>query len=213
MAVPTPFRDRAEQAAAEDAFGPALPAACRYAALLAAEGVVWGLIGPREVDRIWSRHLLNSAALSPLIPAGSELLDVGSGAGLPGIPLRLARPDLSVTLVEPLQRRVRFLELCCQTLVLSNVPVLTARAEQLAGRCTADVVTARAVAPLGRLLPAVWPLVRPGGQLLAVKGRQAEEELAGCEPPGDLDVPPDVVRRYTAGGEPLVTVVRFRRAR
>lgn len=173
--------------------------------------MLWGLIGPREVGRLWSRHLINSAAVAPLVPRGVDLLDVGSGAGLPGIPLRLARPDLRVTLLEPLRRRVRFLELCREELDLPDLALRVDRAEQVTGRCAADVVTARAVAPLARLLPAVWTLVRPGGLLLAVKGSGAENELADCPLPGDLSEPPDVVRRYTDTGALLVTVVRFQR--
>lgn len=205
------FADGNERALAEDAFGPGLPAAEVYANLLAVQGVAWGLIGPREVGRLWSRHLINTAALAPLVPPSIELWDVGSGAGLPGIPLRLARPDLHVTVLEPMQRRVRFLELCRRELALPDLSIIAARAEQIEDRPAADVVTARAVAPLVRLLSATWPLLRPGGQLLAVKGRNAERELAECEPPGDLSEPPDVVRRYATNGQPLVTVVRFRR--
>ncbi len=211
MAVAVPFADGRERALAEDTFGPGLPLAVAYANLLADQGVAWGLLGPREVGRLWSRHLINAAALAPLVPPGIELMDVGSGAGLPGIPLRLARPDLRISLLEPLQRRVRFLELCRRELALPDVSVVAARAEQVEGRPVADVVTARAVAPLVRLLPTTWPLVRPGGQLLALKGRTAEQELAACEFPGDLSEPPDVVRRCATGGHPLVTVVRFRR--
>jgi 16S rRNA (guanine527-N7)-methyltransferase len=208
---PLEFADDDEHEAAREVFGAALPAAGAYAALLAEQGVAWGLLGPREVDRLWSRHLINSAALAPLVPTAVEVLDIGSGAGLPGIPLRLVRPDLHITLVEPLQRRIRFLQLCCEQLQLPDVSVRAVRAEQLPPEC-ADVVTARAVAPLQRLLPVVWPLVRPGGQFLAIKGRRAEEELARCRAlPGDLRMPPDVVRRSTAQCTPLVTVVRFRR--
>lgn len=203
----------AEGAAAEAAFGTALPAADAYAVLLAEQGVSWGLIGPREVDRLWSRHLLNSVAIAPLIAMGKRVLDLGSGAGLPGIPLSLARPDLPVTLVEPLQRRVRFLELCQRELGLPNVTITADRAERLPGGCAAEVVTARALAPLPRLLALGWPLVRPGGQLLAIKGRGADKELAHCDSvPVDLACSPDVVRRYSDTGEVLVTVVRFRRS-
>lgn len=202
-----------DRPAAEQAFGEALPAARAYARLLAGEGITWGLLGPREIDRVWRRHLLNSVALAPFIPTGADVLDVGSGAGLPGIPLRLARPDLRITLLEPLQRRVRFLELCRQELRLPDLIVLAVRAEAAAGEHDASVVTARAVAPLQRLIPAAWPLVRPGGQLLAIKGQGALAELRACPAlPADLQRPPEVVSRYHADGEPLVTVVRFRRS-
>lgn len=212
MSAAARFADGGEQAAAEHLFGPRLPLAVRYARLLAAQGVDWGVIGPREIERLWGRHLLNSAALSALVPQGAGVIDVGSGAGLPGIPLRLARPDLTLTLLEPLQRRVRFLALCLSDLRLTDTSVLGSRVEQVPAGRTADVVTARAVAPLARLVPLTWPLVRPGGQLLAVKGGNAEVELAATELPSDLAGSPDVVRQYTDDGQPLVTVVRFRRS-
>jgi 16S rRNA (guanine527-N7)-methyltransferase len=208
-----PFSDHHELMAAVDAFGTALPTAHAYALLLADQGVSWGILGPREVGRLWGRHLINSAAVAPLVPVRANVIDVGSGAGLPGLPLRLARPDVRVTLLEPSQRRIRFLELCLRELRLADVTLVASRAEQLDIGVSADVVTARAVAPLPRLLAAAWQLVRPGGQLLAVKGRRAEQDLASCVVlPTDLAAEPDVVRRCGADGDPLVTVVRFRRA-
>lgn len=165
------------------AFGDATERAEQYVRLLATEGTVRGLIGPREVPRLWDRHLLNSVALAPLVPAGARVVDVGSGAGLPGIPLALARPDLTVTLLEPLARRVTFLEECVDVLGLANITVVRGRAEEgpvvrsLGG---ADVVTARAVAPLEKLAGWCVPLLRPGGQLLALKGSAAAEELAAA---------------------------------
>jgi 16S rRNA (guanine527-N7)-methyltransferase len=149
----------------------------RYAGLLATEGVVRGLIGPREAPRLWDRHLVNCALLGDLIPAGSTVCDVGSGAGLPGLVLAIARPDLTVTLVEPLLRRTTFLEEVAESLELLNVEVVRGRAESEHGGRTFDVVTSRAVAPLERLLGWSMPLVSPGGALVAMKGSSAESEI------------------------------------
>jgi 16S rRNA (guanine527-N7)-methyltransferase len=157
-------------------FGDRLPIAQRYAELLAGVGVERGLIGPREAERLWDRHLLNCAVIEPAIPAGAQVLDIGSGAGLPGLVLAIARPDLRLELVEPMERRTVFLREAVVELGLDAVTVTRARASELSGpRC--DVVTARAVAPLRRLLPEAMPLVRVGGRLLAIKGSSAQEEL------------------------------------
>jgi 16S rRNA (guanine527-N7)-methyltransferase len=153
----------------------------RYAELLATEGVVRGLIGPREGSRLWERHLLNCAVLGELVPPGSGVCDVGSGAGLPGIVLAIARPDLTVTLVEPLLRRTKFLHEVVADLGLSGVEVHRARAEELHGARTFDVVTARAVAPLDRLLNWSMPLVAPTGALVAMKGTSAAAEIVAAE--------------------------------
>ena len=147
-----------------------------FAAHLAGSGVERGLLGPREVPRIWSRHVLNCAAVAPLLPQDASVVDVGSGAGLPGLVLAIARPDVRVTLVEPLLRRVTWLEEVTGDLGLTNVTVVRARAEELAG-LGADVATARAVAALERLAAWCLPLLRDGGVLLAVKGRSAADEL------------------------------------
>lgn len=160
---------------AAEVFGPALPQACRYADLLCTIGVERGLIGPREPERIWSRHLLNSAALAEWVPAGARVADIGSGAGLPGIPLLLARPDLTMTLVEPMQRRATFLTQVCDELGLP-AQVVRARGESLPPE-SFDVVVARAVAPLARLLDLVVPLLVRGGMLLALKGDAAPTEV------------------------------------
>lgn len=168
------------QVAAQAVFGARYPLAERYAALLAGSGVDRGLIGPREADRLWERHLLNCAVLSELVPEGARVLDVGSGAGLPGIPLALARPDLAVVLLEPMARRVEWLQEVLAVLGLA-VSVYRGRAEDPGVRDERggnDVVIARAVAPLGRLAGWSLPLVAPGGRLLAVKGASAEQELA-----------------------------------
>jgi 16S rRNA (guanine527-N7)-methyltransferase len=168
------------QRAAEAVFGERYPLAERYAALLAGSGVDRGLLGPREADRLWERHLLNSAVLGELVPEGARVLDVGSGAGLPGIPLALARPDLAVVLLEPMARRVIWLREVLAVLGLA-ISVHRGRAEdpQVRQECGGnDVVTARAVAPLGQLARWSLPLVTPGGRLLAVKGATAEQEVA-----------------------------------
>lgn len=161
-------------------FGDRYPLVVRYAAMLAGSGVDRGLIGPREADRLWERHLLNSAVVGELLPPGYRVLDLGSGAGLPGIPLALARPDLTIVLLEPMQRRVEWLREVIAALGL-DILVHRGRAEdprvraELGGN---DVVIARAVAPLARLAQWSLPLVPPGGRLLAVKGVSAEQEVA-----------------------------------
>jgi 16S rRNA (guanine527-N7)-methyltransferase len=163
-------------------FGSTLPAAERYARLLAGPGVTRGLLGPREVPRLWTRHLLNSAAIADLVPRPSTLIDLGSGAGLPGIVLALLLPDVTVTLVERMQRRSIFLTECIEELHLSNTRVCQATAEELAGKIAADVVTARAVAPLDRLAGLAAGLVRPGGLILAIKGASVDDEVARARP-------------------------------
>lgn len=152
----------------------------RYADLLAGDGVVRGLIGPREVGRLWTRHLANCAVLEELVPEGSRVADVGSGAGLPGLPLALVRPDLSLVLVEPLLRRATFLTEAVEALGLADrVEVQRGRAED--ADLEVDVVTARAVAPLDRLAGWTLPLARVGGVLLALKGEGAAEEVAASQ--------------------------------
>jgi 16S rRNA (guanine527-N7)-methyltransferase len=162
-------------------FGDRFEAAQAYVARLASDGVVRGLIGPRERDRLWERHLLNCATLAPLIPHGSRVADLGSGAGLPGIVLALARPDLQIDLVEPLERRTIFLTDVLEELSLPGCRVVRARAESLSRQpghaASYDVVTARALAPLDRLLQWAAPLVRPSGQLLALKGASVADEV------------------------------------
>ena len=170
-------------AEAAGVFGGALDQARRYAELLAADGVTRGLIGPRETDRLWDRHLLNCAVVSELLPEHGRLVDIGSGAGLPGIVLAMLRPSLEVTLLEPLLRRSVFLEECVAELGLGNATVLRARADDKAVvQLRADIATARAVAALDRLVGWAARLLAPGGQLLAIKGQSAEAELAAAEP-------------------------------
>lgn len=166
--------------AARALFAERLPLAAAYAELLVTDGVVRGLIGPREAPRVWERHLLNSAAVAELVPPDAFVVDVGSGAGLPGLVLALARPDLTVTLVEPMARRTTFLTEAVAALALTErVTVLRSRAEEAGGALPdpADVVTARAVAPLDRLAAWCLPLAAVGGRLLAVKGESAADEV------------------------------------
>jgi 16S rRNA (guanine527-N7)-methyltransferase len=153
-----------------------------YAALLASAGVLRGLIGPREVSRLWDRHLVNCGLLAPLIPEGARVADLGSGAGLPGLVLALARPDLHVTLIEPMARRVAFLLEACAHLGVQRVTVVRGRAEESAGRTEFDAVTSRALAPLPRLLAWSLPLVAPGGVVLAMKGSSAAAEIEQAGP-------------------------------
>lgn len=148
----------------------------RYAQFLTSVGIERGLIGPREADRIWERHIFNSLPVISLIPEGASVFDVGSGAGLPGIPIALARPDLKMTLIEPLQRRAEFLKEAVATL---GITVLQGKAEEFAMK--ADVVTARAVAPFEKLKAMSWHLVKIGGSLLAIKGENAAKEMAGIK--------------------------------
>lgn len=165
--------------AAEALFGGRLDRARRYVELLADAGVERGLIGPREVDRLWERHLLNSAAVGELLEQGSEVADIGSGAGLPGIPLALARPDLRLTLIEPLLRRSEFLREVIEELAV-EVTVVRGRAEEPAVRRQVgkqDAVVSRAVASLDKLTKWSMPLLRVDGLMLAVKGERAEEEV------------------------------------
>src|SRR4051794_28456375 len=167
--------------AAEHVFGQRLPLAAAYAELLVTDGVIRGLIGPREAPRVWERHLINCAVMSEMVPLGASVTDVGSGAGLPGIVLAVARPDLTITLVEPLARRTAFLSEAVTALGLdATVTVVRGRAEDVAGGppAAADVVTARAVAPLDRLAGWCLPLAVIGGRLLALKGASAAAEVA-----------------------------------
>jgi 16S rRNA (guanine527-N7)-methyltransferase len=163
-------------------FGPALGQAERYAELLAGPAVEQGLIGPRETARLWDRHLMNCAAVAELVPPASSVIDLGSGAGLPGVVIAMLRPEAKVVLLEPMARRVAFLEECVRVLGLANTSVCRGRAEDLAGQVAADVVTARAVAPMERLAGLALGLARPGGLVLAMKGAGAAEELARAGP-------------------------------
>lgn len=165
-------------------FGDSLGLARRYADLLATTGISHGLVGPREAPRLWQRHLVNCALPQALLAQGTTVIDIGSGAGLPGVVLAIARPDLEVHLVEPLLRRTTWLEATIDELGLTNVTVHRGRAEEMT--LAAPVVTARAVASLDRLVAWSFPLLTPGGRLLALKG-----EAAGAE----LEQAQDVLRR------------------
>lgn len=202
--------DVAPPAGAAAVLGPALSGTQVFARLLASRGVERGLVGPHEVPRLWDRHLLNCAVVADLIDSRYRTLaDIGSGAGLPGLVLALMRPELSITLLEPMERRCRFLAECAAELGVANASVLRGRAEDT--RLRADVATARAVAPLSRLAELAVGLVRPGGMVLAIKGQSAAEELKKARP---------VLRRIGARGaevvragqgkvDPATTVVRF----
>jgi 16S rRNA (guanine527-N7)-methyltransferase len=164
---------------AQRVFGERLDAAKHYAEMLADAGVERGLLGPHETERLWERHLLNSAAVGELIGTRERVVDVGSGAGLPGVPLALARPDLSIILVEPMLRRTEFLREAIGALGL-NIAIVRGRAEDAGVRGEVgevDVAVSRAVAPLDRLTMWCMPLIRPGGRMLAIKGERAEDEV------------------------------------
>jgi 16S rRNA (guanine527-N7)-methyltransferase len=204
-------------AVARSIFGDRLPLAESYAAWLVGAGVERGLIGPREAPRIWSRHLLNCAVVAELVPSEARVVDVGSGAGLPGIVLACVRPDLRIELVEPLQRRTNFLtEVVAELGLTEQVSIVRGRAEEPTVRAAvggADVVTARAVAPLDRLMSWCLPLARPEGVVLAMKGERAAAELdenqAAIARAGGTDV-----RLVTCGAEvvdePARVVVAYR---
>ena len=160
-------------------FGSRLDRAQRYAEILAGAGVERGLLGPREVDRLWDRHILNSAAIAELLETGERVADIGSGAGLPGIPLALARPDLRVTLIEPLLRRSEFLREVVDDLGL-DMTIVRGRAEDPSVRQQVgemDAVVSRAVASLDKLTEWSMPLLRLDGRMAAIKGERAEQEI------------------------------------
>lgn len=166
----------AEPAAAAELFGDRVDVARAFTAALARHGEERGLIGPLELPRLWTRHVLNCAIVAPLLRPG-RVGDVGSGAGLPGLVLAIARPDVSFTLIEPMERRVAWLEEQVNDLALENVEVLRGRAEEVRLGHPLDQVTARAVSALRKLLPLTAPLVRSGGEILLLKGANAEAEI------------------------------------
>jgi len=167
----------AELEAAEKIFGERLDLAKRYVEHLATSGTERGLIGPREIPRLWSRHVLNCAVIESAIAMDSHVADVGSGAGLPGLCLAIARPDLELTLIEPLERRVIWLQEVVDDLGLDNVTIMRTRAELAVGLVDADVVTARAVSALSNLAGLTIPLLNGRGEVVAIKGRSAGEEI------------------------------------
>lgn len=183
----------------------------RYVDILTSQGVDWGLVGPREVPRIWQRHIWNCAVVEAAVPVGARVCDVGSGAGLPGVVIAIARRDLDVTLLEPSARRCRFLSGVVAALGLPNVTVVRGRAGEPSAVRPFDVVTARAVAPMARLVTWCAPLVGRGGLLLAIKGAAAQQELADAA--GELcsaGVSDAKIERYGGGVvSPPTTVVRL----
>ena len=182
MLTDDPAVDVSRETAVREIFGAGYPGARDFAAFLGTEGIERGLVGPREAGRIWDRHLLNSVAMAGLLPLGARVIDLGSGAGLPGIPLALARPDLEIVLLEPLLRRTRFLHEAVDRLDLAaRVTVHRGRAEESRRvLAPAGVVVSRAVAPMERLVPWSLGLLQAGGVMLALKGDRAEEELAAA---------------------------------
>lgn len=184
-----------------EVFKDRLPLAEKYHDLLATDGSTRGFIGPREVPRLWDRHLINCAVIGDVMEEGATIVDIGSGAGLPGIPLAIARPDLKITLIEPLLKRSVFLQEVVDKLALDNVTVIRGRAEEgpvKKATAGADIVTSRAVAPLGKLAKWSLPLVRRGGEMIAMKGESVHEEL-------ERDAA-DIKR--AGGGKATVEVVR-----
>jgi 16S rRNA (guanine527-N7)-methyltransferase len=174
MAEPVP-------AMAAEVFGPNLERAIAYAEALVEDSDQLGLLGPRELPKLWSRHILNSAVVAELLSSGESVADVGSGAGLPGIPMAIARPDVHFVLIEPMERRANWLQKQVVELGLDNVDVLRARAEEV-GRSDFDAVTARAVSALPKLLRMTVDLIRPGGRLIALKGERAQAEIDEAKP-------------------------------
>jgi 16S rRNA (guanine527-N7)-methyltransferase len=170
----------AEPAVAASLFGDRIELARRFTADLAREGETRGLIGPLELPRLWSRHVVNSALVAPLLRPG-RVGDVGSGAGLPGLVLAIARPDVDLVLIEPMERRVDWLTEEADALGLDNVEVVRARAEEAQLGEPLDQVTARAVSALSKLLPLTAPLLRPGGEFIVMKGARVDEEIAAAQ--------------------------------
>ena len=170
----------AEPAAAVAIFGDQIDQARSFAQTLAGDSDELGLLGPRELDKLWSRHILNSAVVAELVHPGDKVADVGSGAGLPGIPMAIARPDADFVLIEPMERRSSWMLEVVQDLGLKNVRVLRSRAEDVTEQ-DFDIVTARAVAALDKLLKMCVPLLKPGGALIALKGSKAAEEMANAK--------------------------------
>jgi 16S rRNA (guanine527-N7)-methyltransferase len=195
--------------------GVAYDGVVRYAELLRDQGELRGLIGPREVPRIWERHILNSAALAQYLPASGAVADIGSGAGLPGVVLAVMRPELEVLLIEPMERRTTWLTEVVSELGLANVQVKRGRAEEFHDAFEVDVVTSRAVAPLSKLVRMSMPLVRVGGEMVILKGRNVAQEIEPAR---------KVLRKYGAGypeilegatveGVESTTIVRARRGK
>lgn len=169
------FTPEAEPVSAALIFGDRLDLARLYFEALVRDGDLLGLLGPREMPKLWTRHILNSAVVADLVPAGKTVADVGSGAGLPGIPMALVQPDAQFTLIEPMERRSDWLRTVVEDLALTNVGVLRARAEEVGE--VFDIVTARAVSALPTLLRMCVPLTKSGGEVIALKGSKAADEV------------------------------------
>ncbi|WP_084677299.1 16S rRNA (guanine(527)-N(7))-methyltransferase RsmG [Yaniella halotolerans] len=163
--------------AVEVLYGESTATVERFVHHLVTTGIEWGLLGPREIPKMWDRHVLNCAVVQELLPKGALVADVGSGAGLPGIALAIARPDVQFVLIEPLERRVDWLEMVVEDLELENVDVVRARSEQVFETVDVDIVTARAVSAMKSLVPMTVPLLHGSGELLAIKGKSAANEI------------------------------------
>jgi 16S rRNA (guanine527-N7)-methyltransferase len=201
--------------AVRELFGLAWAPAEHFASMLVEEGELRGLIGPRELPRLWTRHLVNSAAVVPFIPEGVSVADVGSGAGFPGVVVAIMRPDLEVHLIDTMERRVVWLSDVVEELGLDNVTVVQARAEELHGKAAFDVVTARAVAAMDKLARWTMPLTKSGGRLIALKGQRAEDELENAKyvlrKLGATEVRIEEVRPVADGESTTVVVIDKRR--
>lgn len=195
--------------------GNAYDGVARYADLLRDQGELRGLIGPREVPRIWERHILNSAAVVQYLPTSGSVADIGSGAGLPGVVIAVMRPELEVILVEPMERRTTWLSEVVTELGLTNVEVKRGRAEEFHDAFEVDAVTSRAVAPLSKLVRMSMPLVRVGGELVILKGRNVAQEVEPARKVlrkfGAAD--PEILEGTTVDGVEPTTVVRVRRGK
>lgn len=183
--------------AAEVLYGDRLALAERFVEHLVTTGIEWGLLGPREVPRMWDRHVLNCAVVQELLPKGALVADVGSGAGLPGLALAIVRPDVQFILIEPLERRVDWLNMVIEDLALDNVDVIRARSEQVVDTVDVDIVTARAVSAMKSLVPITVPLLHGNGELLAIKGQSAAAELEKAD---------KVLRKFKTSASEVLTV-------
>lgn len=191
-------------------FGPAFSAAEHFAQMLAEQGELRGLVGPRELPRLWTRHIVNSAAVVPFLPDHGEVADIGSGAGFPGVVVALLRPDLDVVMVESMERRTQWLDDVVAELDLDNVTVQRTRAEEL--RAKYDAVTARAVANLTKLVRLTSRLLRPGASLLALKGARAGAEVADARYViKRARLEPAIIHEVVTPGEEVTKVVQVRR--
>lgn len=198
------------QEALREYFGDAFPTVEHFAARLRDEGEIRGLIGPREVPRIWDRHILNSAAVVPFLPETGLIVDIGSGAGLPGVVIAALRPNASVYLVEPMERRCAWLSEIADDLGLANIEVKRGRAEEFHGAFQCDAVTSRAVAALDKLARLSLPLLRPGGEMIVLKGRNVAREI---DPARKVlrklkGSDPEIIEASTIPGVESTTVVR-----